>query len=94
MDPIAFFRGGAFTFGLIAMFVGLTQQAVRNYRQGESRMPLSLNGPMMVASFCRGAFFFLSGEYLLMGLDCYGFTLSTVLTLQGFGLLVRPKTGG
>ncbi len=91
MELITVFRFGAATAGLTALLLGLTTQAWRNYKQGESRMPFVLNGPMMIASFCRGGVFYANGEYLLMSLDCYGFALSTILTLQEFGMFVKPK---
>ena len=91
MELISLFRGGAFTFGLIGILFGLTAQAIRNYKQGESRMHLTLNGPLMLGSFCRGGFFYLSGEYMLMSLDMYAFIVSAILTFQSFGVFLRPK---
>lgn len=92
MNPIDYFRVGAALFVFIGIFVGLTAQAIRNYRSGQTQMPLVLNSSLMLASFCRAVFFLLSGEYLLMLVDFYGFAMSAILASQTFGLFLKPQT--
>ena len=86
---IDYFRAGTVIFAPIGIIFGLTAQAIENYQIGETHMPWMLNGPLMIASFCRAMLFLLKREYQLMAIDLYGFAISAILFSQTFGFFLR-----
>ena len=87
--PLANLQIIAATVGMSGLVVGMTNLAVRQYREGKTIVPWVLNTLMLVAVVLRGVYLLRTGQYWLAIPDVYGIFIMSVVQLQLAGCLLR-----
>lgn len=77
--------------GMTGLALGMTKQAVMQYKNGKCGVHWILNTIMLVALVLRGAYMVRTGQYWLAIPDIYGVVVMGFLQLQLAGLFLKKS---
>src|SRR3989344_225382 len=82
----------AATVGMTGLVLGMTKQAIMQYRSGKSGIHWMLNTIMLFAIVLRGVYLVRTGQYWLAIPDVYGALMMGILQLHLAGHLLKKLT--